>query len=71
MQPVVISVQERNIVGANLVITTALVVSYKVGELGPFTLVTTQTDLQSGKALTQMQQFAATLGTLPYAQPTS
>lgn len=40
-------------------------VTYMVGSLGPFTLVTTQADLQSGAALQEMQKFAVTLGTLP------
>lgn len=48
-------------------VTKGLVVTYKVDTLGPFTLNTTQADLQSGKALQEMQAFAATLGTLPMA----
>jgi hypothetical protein len=43
----------------------AVVLSYMVGDQGPFTLNTTQADLLSGVAKTQMEQFAATLALLP------
>lgn len=65
MQPKITNVSERNTLGRNNVITKALVITYMVGDFGPFTLVTNQQDLNSGAALLAMQQFAATLANLP------
>jgi hypothetical protein len=46
-------------------IVKAVVLTYKVGDHGPFTLNTTQADLLSGVARAQMEAFAASLATLP------
>ena len=65
MNPVVLAVQEaRGIDSAGRPIKT-LVVQYKVGPYGPFTLETTQMELQSGAAMQKMQAFASTLANLP------
>lgn len=65
MEPKVISVSERKILGPNQQIMNALVVTYTVGSYGPFTLTTNAIDLGNGNALSAMRQFAATLATLP------
>jgi len=65
MNPQVIAVQEARKIDALGRPTKAIVVTYKVGPYGPFTLETNQIDLQSGAAMQQMQAFAATLGNLP------
>jgi len=61
----VVSVGEGRVLGQNNTISTVIVVKYMVGSLGPFTLQTTQAELNNGKAAQAMQAFAATLGTLP------
>jgi len=65
MNPQVIGVQEARAIDAVGRPTKSIVVTYKVGPYGPFTLNTTQIDLQSGAAMQQMQAFAATLANLP------
>lgn len=67
MNPTVINVSERNVLAPNGVVSKAVALTYKVGTYGPFTLVTTQADIASGKAAQEMQQFAASLATLPTA----
>lgn len=67
MKPIVTNVTEQNILGANGQISKGIVLTYKVGMFGPFTLITNQTDVQSGAAMTQMQQFATSLAQLPTA----
>jgi hypothetical protein len=64
----VVSVKEQNTIGANGQITKAVVLTYMVGTQGPFTLVTNQTDLQSGAAALAMTNFANTLALLPGLQ---
>lgn len=68
MTPTVTGVSERKTLDTRGAISSALVITYMVGDLGPFTLVTTQTDLASGKANQDMQAFASSLGTLPGVQ---
>lgn len=65
MQPQVISVTERNILAGNNTVQKALVITYRVGVHGPFTLVTNEQDINSGAALQTMQAFANTLAMLP------
>lgn len=65
MNPRVISVRETQVAGQNGQIQKAIVISYYVGTYGPFTLTTSQHDIDSGAAVQAMQKFAATLGTLP------
>jgi hypothetical protein len=67
MQPRVTNVREQQTLGPNGQISKILVLTYYVGTYGPFTLQTTQTDLQSGAATLEMQAFANTLSTLPVA----
>jgi hypothetical protein len=67
MTPRVTGIRETRVLAPNNQITTAVVLTYYVGTYGPFTLTTTQADISSGAALQKMQQFAATLGTLPTA----
>ena len=67
MTPNVIGIRETRVVGQNNVISNAIVITYRVGAYGPFTLTTTQQDIDSGAAMAAMQRFAATLGTLPTA----
>lgn len=67
MSPEVISINERKILQPNRTIATGLVITYRVGPHGPFTLQTTQEDIASGKAQQAMQNFANTLATLPQA----
>lgn len=68
MNPTVTNVQERNAQAANGQLTKVLVVTYKVGTLGPFTLITNPQEVSSGQAMAKMQQFAASLNQLPLAQ---
>lgn len=65
MNPTVTGVTERNVLSPNGVVSKAVVLTYKVGTYGPFTLVTTQQDIASGAAAQAMQQFASSLATLP------
>jgi hypothetical protein len=61
----VIGVREQNTLNPAGGITKVIVLTYMVGTQGPFTLLTTQTDLNSGAANTAMQNFANTLALLP------
>jgi hypothetical protein len=65
MQPVIINVTERNTLSPRGAITKSVVLTYNVGSFGPFTLVTSQEEISNGTALQKMQQFAASLGSLP------
>jgi hypothetical protein len=65
MNPTVTNVTERNTIDNRNQIMKAIVLTYYVGKLGPFTLVTTQIDIQSGAAQLAMQNFANTLAGLP------
>jgi hypothetical protein len=65
MQPRVTQVREQNSLAANGQVTKVIVLTYYVGTFGPFTLTTNQNDLASGAAMAAMQNFAATLATLP------
>lgn len=65
MNPTVTNVSERNVLSPNGNVSKAIVLSYKVGDYGPFTLVTTQQEIASGAALQAMQQFASSLAGLP------
>lgn len=67
MTPRVIGVRENRTVNPNGTIGAAIVITYMVGTYGPFTLTTTQQDIDSGAANQALQKFAATLGTLPAA----
>jgi hypothetical protein len=64
----VINVRESNTLSQAGQIVKTVVLTYKVGTQGPFTLVTTQQDIQSGAANTAMQNFAQNLATLPGLQ---
>lgn len=61
----VVNVSERSQLGANGTITQVLVLKYMVGSTGPFTLITNAAELANGTALTKMNAFAATVGSLP------
>jgi hypothetical protein len=63
--PVVTSVKESQAVGPDRRLKSVVVVSYMVGNDGPFTLTTTQAELANGIAQQQMNAFAATLSSLP------
>lgn len=65
MNPVVQKISQQNSLSAGGQIVPSIVISYTVGSHGPFTLVTTQADISSGKAKQQMQAFATSLATLP------
>lgn len=65
LTPTIVNVREQNALGSNGRVQKAIVITYKVGEHGPFTLVTNAGDIASGAAQTQMTQFANTLATLP------
>lgn len=67
MTPKIIAVKEQRALDPGGAVRMVLAVSYVVGNNGPFTLLTTWADLQSGAALQQMQQAAATLSALPTA----
>lgn len=67
MNPTVTGVTERNVLAPNGNVSKQVVLTYRVGTYGPFTLVTSAQDIASGAALQQMNQFAASLGTLPIA----
>lgn len=65
MNPVIIGIKEGRALAPNGQVTAVLNVTYTVGAFGPFTLVTSQSELQSGAAMQKMKEFAATLSTLP------
>lgn len=65
MNPIVTNVSERNVLSPNGQVSKAIVLSYKVGTYGPFTLVTTQDAIANGGAMQQMQAFANSLAQLP------
>lgn len=65
MTPKVVSVREQNSIGQNGQVQKVVVLTYMVGTHGPFTLITNQTDLQSGAAAQAMQNFANTINLLP------
>jgi hypothetical protein len=65
MIPTVTNVTERNSIDNRNQIRKVIVLTYYVGTLGPFTLVTNQLDIQSGAAQLAMQNFANTLAGLP------
>lgn len=65
MNPKVTNITEQNILGANGQIAKSIILTYKVGNFGPFTLVTTQTDIQNGTAANQMQAIANSYQALP------
>lgn len=65
MDPTIIGVKEAVRLSPAGQPVTVLIVTYTVGAFGPFTLQTNAADLQSGEALRQMRQFAASLASLP------
>lgn len=65
MNPRVTNVSERNVLGPNNTVQKAVVLTYYVGQHGPFTLVTNQQDINSGAAAAAMQAFAGSLASLP------
>jgi hypothetical protein len=67
MSPKIISVKEQRALDPGGAVRAVLNVTYTIGTYGPFTLLTTWTDLQSGAAMQTMQQAAATLNMLPTA----
>jgi hypothetical protein len=67
LKPAIVNVTEQRILGPNNQPQKVLVVTYKVGTYGPFTLNTTQADLLNGNAQNAMQLFANTLAGLPTA----
>lgn len=67
LQPFITNVQERNTLTPGNQLAKALVITYMVGTYGPFTLVTTQEELQSGVAAQKMSQLASTLSALPHS----
>lgn len=67
MNPTVTAVTERNVLQPNGIVSKAVVLTYKVGTYGPFTLITSQADIASGKAVQDMQAVASSLATLPTA----
>lgn len=67
LRPTIVNVTEQRTLGPNNQPLKVLVVTYKVGHYGPFTLNTNQTDLLSGAAQNAMQTFANTLAGLPTA----
>lgn len=65
MNPTVVNVSERNVLAPNGNVSKAIVLTYKVGAQGPFTLITTQDEIANGGALQKMQAFANNLAQLP------
>lgn len=65
MVPKVISIKQQRALDPGGAVRMVIAVDYTVGTFGPFTLLTTWADLQSGAAQLQMQQAAATLNALP------
>jgi hypothetical protein len=61
----VIGVREQQTLNQAGQIVKTIVLTYKVGNQGPFTLLTTQQDINSGAAALAMQNFANSIGTLP------
>jgi hypothetical protein len=61
----VTGVRAQNTLTASNQIQQSIVLTYYVGNQGPFQLITTQQDLNSGAATTAMQNFANTLALLP------
>ena len=70
MTPNTIGVRETNVAGKDGRLQRAIIITYMVGAYGPFTLQTTQQEIDSGAAQAALQKFAATLGTLPVTQQT-
>jgi hypothetical protein len=64
MQAKVVRVSERVNVGAFGPAQKSLLIQYMVDNHGPFTLETTQEELDNGTATRKMQTFADTLGRL-------
>ena len=64
----VVNVREQNTLTSAGQVVRSVVLSYKVGTQGPFTLVTNQTDINSGAAAAAMQAFANSLALLPGIQ---
>lgn len=65
MTPKVTNVAERNTMDARGAIVKGIVLTYYVGQNGPFTLVTTQIDIDNGVANAKMMAFAQSISMLP------
>lgn len=65
LQPKVISATEGTAIGPNKQLIRTVILTYMVGDFGPFKLSTTQADIQSGAAMTAMTTFANSLAALP------
>ena len=63
--PRVTNVSERSTLDNRNVVTKAIVLTYYVGQHGPFTLVTSQMEIDSGAAAAKMQAFASSIAMLP------
>ena len=69
-QPTVISANEVTTIGPNRTQVRQVLLKYKVGNQGPFTLVATPDEIANGTAANKMQAFANSLSTLPGLQGT-
>lgn len=67
MNVTVLGITEGRAVDAAGRSTKILVMTYKVGSLGPFTLETNAAEISSGAALQRAQAFAQAINTLPMA----
>lgn len=65
MNPIVTKVTQQNTLNAAGQIVHSIVLTYTVGPHGPFTLVTTGTEIANGQAKAKLQAFATSLSTLP------
>lgn len=65
MVPKIIGVTEGRAIDPAGRVSKVVVVQYRVGTYGPFTLETSQVELDNGVAQQKMQAFANTLGNLP------
>lgn len=61
----VVNITEGKTLGPGNTLQNNVILKYMVGGSGPFTLITTESEIQSGAALQKMQAFANTLGNLP------
>lgn len=65
MTPTVTGVTEGRAIDPAGRVAKVVVVQYRVGTFGPFTLETSEAELSNGNAMQKMQSFANTLGQFP------
>jgi hypothetical protein len=65
--PQITNVKSTQVLGADKRITSGLAITWSLGPHGPFTLITNQADVASGKALQTINAQAAAILALPGA----